>query len=288
MQLIPATGEWRRSALRILSTLLVFYLALCALLYWRQTRFIFFPNQAIVLTPAAFGCEKFEEVRFGEHKLHGWWMPGKRPLVLIYHHGNAGNISDNSEHACRLNKMGFSVFIFDYRGYGLSDGGFPSEKSVYEDAEAAWDLVRTRAGLQPVLLYGHSLGGAVATEMARRHPEAAGLIMESSFSSVYEMASRDRLFRLFPVRLILDQHFDSASKLREITIPKLFIHGSADRVVPAEMTERLYRTAREPKRLVFIAGGGHDNSAATDEDGYRRAVLNFVENLSLHKVAATR
>jgi uncharacterized protein len=279
----------RRAALRILSSVLVAYLGLCAFLYARQSRFLFVPNLVVDTTPAEFGCSSFEELSIGPNRLHGWWMPGSSPLTLIYHHGNAGNVGDNSEHACRLNKFGFNVLIFDYRGYGHSKGDFPSEQSVYEDADAAWAFATQEKKMLPrdIVLYGHSLGSAVAIEMATRHPDAAGLIAESGFTSVYDMGKRDPAFNFFPLNVLLHQRMDSISKVPKLKMPALFIHGEADRLIPADMSRTLHAAAPEPKRLLLVPRGGHDNSAAAGGELYKNAVLEFAGSLQTHARAVT-
>jgi pimeloyl-ACP methyl ester carboxylesterase len=235
----------------------------------------------IEANPQDYGC-KFEEVTFGPHGVHGYWLASNAAQTLIYHHGNGGNVGDNSEHACRLNKFGFNVLVFDYRGYGNSKGEFPSEHAVYQDAEVAWDFATQQKRIAPreIIIYGHSLGAAVAIEMARRHPNASGLISESGFTSVYEMAKRDKLFRFFPVRLIVHQEMDSISKLPQINMPVLIIHGARDKVVPADMAEELYAAANQPKQKLIVPAGGHDNTAAIGGDDYKRAVLGFAQTLS--------
>ncbi|MBI2682991.1 MAG: alpha/beta fold hydrolase, partial [Acidobacteriales bacterium] len=214
------------------------------------------------------------------NRLHGWWLKGSSPLTLIYHHGNGGNVGANADHACRLNQYGFSVLLFDYRGYGLSDGEFPSEQRVYEDADAAWRFT-VEKGTAPrnILLYGHSLGGAVAVEMAMRHPDAAGLIVESSFTSILEMAKLDRVFRYFPLALLLDQSMDSIHKVPKLKMPVLFMHGTADAIVPPEMSRALEIAAARPKSLVFIRGAGHEDCAAVGGAAYRNAVIQFAAGL---------
>jgi uncharacterized protein len=220
-------------------------------------------------------------VFFGEHRLHGWWLQGTQADTLIYHHGNGGNVGANAEQACRLQKMGFSVLIFDYRGYGRSEGEFPTERSVYADAENAWDYVTREKQVVPanVILYGHSLGGAVAIEMASRHPDAGGLVVESAFTSIYDMGTRDGTFTVFPLRLLLTQHMDSITKIPRLRMPILFIHGTADEIVPAEMSRTLFAAAHDPKTLLMVPGAGHENVASVGGDVYRAAWLRFAQSI---------
>src|SRR5947209_15187155 len=162
------------SAKRVFFALLVIYAIACAALYAEQTRFIFFPSREVVTVPADFGCSSSEiTIPEGEHRLRGWWLPGTNGKTVIYFHGNGGNIGENAEHACRFQKMGFSTLLFDYRGYGKSDGGFPSERSVYADGDRAWSyLMEKHLTPADIVIYGHSLGAALAVEIATRHPDA--------------------------------------------------------------------------------------------------------------------
>ncbi|HUR36390.1 MAG TPA: alpha/beta hydrolase [Terriglobales bacterium] len=271
------------------------YIILSIYLYFYQTDFIFLPQRTIISTPKDYKCS-FSDVRIplaeGGGTLHGWWLPHHTeaaPFVsrtLIYMHGNGANVGENSEHTCRLNRMGFAVLIFDYRGYGQSDAppkGKINEESVYADAEAAWNFVTSgmeaKARPADVVLYGHSLGGAIATEMATRHPDANALIVESTFTSMADMANKDAVFGFFPIRLILDQKMESEEKLRRIHMPVLVIHGGADSIVPATMSQRLYNAAASPhKRLFVVQRADHGNVADMAGSDYARTFREFFGN----------
>lgn len=213
-------------------------------------------------------------------QLHGWWIGGERAdaYVVLYLHGNDGNMSTSMAEIAPLRALGYAVFLIDYRGYGQSEGAFPSERTVYEDAEAAWRHLVADKGIAPrrLYIYGHSLGGAVAIELATRHPEAAGVIVESSFTSIYDMARLEKPYKLFPVKLFLNQHFDSIAKVERLALPVLFIHGTADEVVPFSMGEQLYRRANGMKRLVAIEGGRHGDNAAAGGQAFLAAIRSFV------------
>lgn len=270
------------------------YLVLSLYLYTRQTDFIFFPQHDIVSTPMDDGCA-YEDIRIPVDgaSIHGWWLEtparAQAPVagrMLLYFHGNGGNVGANAEHACRLNRMGFTVLIFDYRGYGQSDGppkgrvfdGQINEKSIYADAEAAWNFATATRSIPPesIVLYGHSLGGAVAIEMAKRHPDAGALIAESTFTSLLDMANKDPVFRMFPIALVLDQKMESEQKLREIRMPVLILHGAADRIIPPAMAERLYAATPGPKRILVVPRADHDNVAAIAGPEYLRKVSEFL------------
>jgi pimeloyl-ACP methyl ester carboxylesterase len=257
------------------------YLAICGYLWGYQKQFIFHPVHGGEDTPTGVGLG-YEEVWLAhpgqaQEALNAWWVPQiPGSPVVLYLHGNASNLAGNLEHVGRLRHWGLTVFAVDYRGYGRSGGQDPSEAKVYEDAELAWThLVATRQ-VRPgdIFIYGHSLGAAVAMEMAVRHPQAAGLIMESSFTSMVEMARRK--FRLFPVDYLLHERFDSIAKVPRLRMPVLFIHGTADRTIPPAMSELLFALAPEPKRLLLVPGAHHDDCAIVGADLYGGALQQFV------------
>jgi pimeloyl-ACP methyl ester carboxylesterase len=199
--------------------------------------------------------------------------------VVLYLHGNGSNVGANVEHANRFHRLGLSVFVIDYRGYGKSQGDFPSESQVYEDAQLAWDYLVQQRGVNPnqIYIYGHSLGGAIAIDLAVRHPEAAGLIVEGSFTSTRAMVDFQKgLFWLFPIDWLLTQRFDSLSKVDRLQMPVLFIHGTADNVVPVEMSKKLFDAAPEPKQLYIVPDGGHNNVAQIGGAEYLQIVSQFL------------
>lgn len=262
------------------------YAGLCGFLWFDQEHFIFFPSNVDAMTPASFRLP-FDDVWIplspaSQEKLHGWWIPNPATKrVLLYLHGNGGNIGTNLEHAVRMRNFGASVLIVDYRGYGRSTNRFPSESRVYEDAEAAWQyLVREKAiKPQEIVVYGHSLGAAIAIELVSRHPEAAGLISESSFTSIVDMAKNEQAYSYFPVRWLVRQKFASLSKIPSIKIPILFIHGTGDEVALFKMSEQLYAAASGEKKLLLIDGAGHEDCAIHGAEKYKNAVQSFLISL---------
>ncbi|MEG5163600.1 alpha/beta fold hydrolase [Microcoleus sp. AT3-A2] len=199
--------------------------------------------------------------------------------VVLYLHGNGSNVGANVEHAHRFHRLGWSVFVIDYRGYGKSQGDFPSESQVYEDAQLAWDYLVKQRGINPtqIYLYGHSLGGAIAIDLAVRHPEAAGVIVEGSFTSTRAMVNFQKgLFWMFPIDVLLTQRFDSLSKVDRLQMPVLFIHGTADNVVPVEMSRKLFDAAPEPKQLYIVPDGGHTNVAHIGGAEYLQILSQFL------------
>jgi uncharacterized protein len=254
----------------------------CWYLWTKQRELIFLPTRDVTRTPADVHL-KYEDVRLpvsGENPtfLNGWWLQSAdadAPLVL-YLHGNDRNLGANVDRIAALYRLGFSVLAVDYRGYGKSEGVFPSESRVYDDAEAAWDYIVRERSVDPprIFIYGHSLGGAVAIELALRRPEAGGVIAESTFTSMSDMAKID--YWMFPVDWLLNQRFDALGKSRTLRTPVLFIHGMADTEVPFTMSERLFAAAPGPKRLTLVPGAGHEDCASAGGALYTRAVLEFV------------
>jgi fermentation-respiration switch protein FrsA (DUF1100 family) len=186
----------------------------------------------------------------GGERLHAWWLaaPGAEQ-TLLYFHGARVNLSGSVYRLRAFRNAGFNVLALDYRGFGKSSPALPSEQSVYEDAEAAWRWLETRVpDPRRRILYGHSLGGAIAAEVALRGGNAAALVLESSFTSIAELAGPG---------LPITQRLDLAGKLGRLELPVLIVHGARDELVPAEMAERLYRAARGPKRLLLVEGAGH-------------------------------
>ncbi|MBD2679122.1 MULTISPECIES: alpha/beta hydrolase [Nostoc] len=270
------------------------YLGICLFLFISQTRFIFFPTAVLEKTPEFFNLT-YEEIwlpvalKTGkiEH-IHGWWIKAEQPnaKVLLYLHGNGINIGANVAHANRFYQLGFSVLLIDYRGYGRSEGSFPNEKRVYEDAATAWNyLLQQQIPPKQIFIYGHSLGGAIAIDLAVKHPEAAGLIVESSFTSIRELIAYRKKFGMFPVDLILTQRFESIQKLPNLKVPVLFIHGVADSAVPSFMSQKLYAAAPEPKQLFLVPAAEHNNTAVIAGSQYLQLVESFVEQvLTVNKV----
>jgi fermentation-respiration switch protein FrsA (DUF1100 family) len=200
--------------------------------------------------------------------------------VVLYLHGNGLNVGANVEHANRFHRLGLSVFLIDYRGYGQSQGDFPTESQVYEDAQLAWDYLVKKRGINPnqIYIYGHSLGGAIAIDLAVRHPEAAGLIVEGSFTSARAMVDfQSGVYRMFPIDLLLIQRFDSIAKVDRLQMPVLFIHGTADTIVPVEMSKKLFDSAPEPKQLYIVPDADHNNLAEFAGAEYLQRVRQFLE-----------
>lgn len=210
-------------------------------------------------------------------KLHGWFVarPGARG-TLIWCHGNAGNLSHRADNIQRLAVLPLNIFIFDYRGYGKS-AGVPDEAGVYQDALAAYDTLVEGRGLRPetLILFGRSLGGAVAVHLARNRP-AAGLILESAFTSAADMAKE--ILPLMPSGLVRAR-LDVAGEIASLAVPKLLLHGDRDEVVPYAMGEALFKAAKEPKTFYTITGAGHNDTYLAGGKPYFEAWAKFVDQV---------
>jgi len=215
-------------------------------------------------------------------KIHAWWWPDADPAapVVFYLHGARWNLTGNLNRITQLHQFGFSVFAIDYRGFGKSDGDLPSEATVYEDARAGWDWVVAREP-DPArrFIYGHSLGGAVAVDLAARLADgtdgARGLIIESTFTNFAEMTS-EITRGLFPSAM-LSQKFDSVGKIARVRMPVLVVHGQGDRFVPVRFSEALFAAAPTPKRLLLVPNGSHNNSLSVGSSEYHRALIDFFQ-----------
>jgi fermentation-respiration switch protein FrsA (DUF1100 family) len=260
------------------------YLTVCGYVWATQKSKIYKPGNAIQTTPDRHGM-KYEQLSIpsgsGSDRgdLNAWWIPAERvdaPTLLVLH-GSKNNISHMIDHTQHLHDAGYNLLLPDYRGYGKSTGGEPSETKLYEDAESAWNFLRKKGQQNPrkAFIYGHSLGGAVAIELALRHPEAAGLIAEGTFTSMHEMAVLE--YPWLPVDLLLNQRFDSLAKIGELKVPVLFIHGTWDNRVSYKMSLQLYEKAQQPKSMSLIEGGEHENSSSIGMLEYRAAINEFTK-----------
>jgi pimeloyl-ACP methyl ester carboxylesterase len=255
--------------------------------YWdvKQREMIFRPVREVADTPADRGIA-YEEIWLtvprvsgdGDERVHGWWMPAADPRApaLLYLHGTRWSLGHHVQRLAQWRALGFSVLAIDYRGFGRSDGDLPSEDQVYADAQAAWEHLRLRepdAGRR--FIYGHSLGGAVAIDLAARNSDAAGLIVESTFTSMRDMAERAGYDRT-TASLVLTQRFDSLAKIGRVAVPLMLIHGTGDRYVPVEMGERLYQAAPDPKLMLLVEGAGHRDAFAVAFSRNPHAVRDFI------------
>jgi alpha-beta hydrolase superfamily lysophospholipase len=248
----------------------------CAYLTEKQGEIIFNPTSGEWWGYRSSGLtfeDRWIPVGGNGDRLHAYWAKADDPAApsLLYLHGARWNLTGSVQRIERWRRMGFNVLAIDYRGFGQSTAATPSEQLAYQDAEAAWDWLRAAEPGRPLYLVGHSLGGAIAAEVAIRRPDASGVVLEATFTSIRDMVQHTA-WRLLPVGLILTQEFDTLSKVPKIREPLLIVHGTNDHVVPYEMGERLYAAANAPKRFIRVEGGSHHNLTAVAGDQYRAAL----------------
>jgi uncharacterized protein len=281
-EMIPPiwTMLWRVPLL--LAMCLTGFLGACMILGLEKFA-LYFPERSLGATPRVEGLA-YEDVWFPASdgvKLHGWWIPASGARVtLIWFHGNAGNIGDRVHNIGYLHRvLRANVFIFDYRGYGQSQGGRAdlSEEATYRDGEGALAYLRTRSdfGRTPLVYFGRSLGAAIAVELARTQPPA-GLILETAFTTLKDIA---RVHYPFVPLWFLQTKYESLRKLPEIRVPILIVHGDRDEVVPLEQAKQLYAAANEPKRLYIIRGAHHNDTYVVGGAAYFDVWGHFLQSL---------
>ena len=259
--------------------LLVVVGLLYAGLVFGESRFIYFPTRSLAATPADAGLE-FVDVHFDAHdgvRVHGWWVPGRvDDTTLLWFHGNAGNLGDRVGLLDLLHdELGFGIFAVDYRGYGMSEGK-PSEAGLYADAEAALEAAQVQAGASSdeIVVFGQSLGAAVAVELASTH-RLRGVVLEAAFTSIPDMARHHYSF--LPVWPLLRTSFDSEARIDAIDAPLLMIHGQRDDIVPLAMGRRLFAAAAEPKEFRTVRGAGHNDVYLSTE--FIATLRGFIDSL---------
>jgi hypothetical protein len=266
----------RRMIYTIFIGLALGYLLLVSLVYLRQDSMVYYPTKDIEGTPSDIGL-KYEELTLTTKdniKLSAWYVPAKNERgVLLFCHGNAGNISHRLDSIRIFHDLGLSVLIFDYRGYGRSEGS-PTEDGTYLDAESAWEYLVSAKGIRPekIILFGRSLGSVVAAEFALRHP-AAGIIIESGFKSIPALGAK--FFPYLPIRLISRFQYSTIDKVSMINMPKLFIHSPQDEMIPYEHGIALFKNAKEPKEFLQMTGG-HNEGFLTSGKIYTDGLDRFI------------
>lgn len=257
------------------------YLGLAAYLWAMQGRLLYYPElggRGLAASPADIGLD-YEALWLSAAdgvRLHGWYVPAPRARgAVLFLHGNAGNIAHRLESIRIFHQLGLAVLIFDYRGYGRSEGR-PTEQGTYRDAQAAWDhLVRER-GLAAgrILIFGRSLGASIGARLAARvRPRA--LIVESAFTSVPDLAAQ--LYPWLPVRLLSRYRYDTAAALAGLRCPVLVVHSRDDEIIPYSHGRALFERANPPKRLLTLRGGHNDGFLVTPD--YVPALGAFVDSV---------
>lgn len=242
-----------------------------------EHRLLFFPIRQVNQTPPDVGLA-YEWRRFltyDGHLITGWWIKRENAVAtILFFHGNAGNIGDRIQFLAYLAEAGFSVFIFDYRGYGESEGK-PTEEGILMDGDAAYEELTTRIGVPPeeIVFFGRSLGGVVAAHTARGRP-IRGLIVEGTFPSADDMA--ESLFAPLPVpRPFIGVRLTTMVFLKHRRCPLLVIHGTHDEVIPFRMGQKLYQLAEAPKSFYAVDGGGHNDCYMVGTKGYLERIREF-------------
>ena len=231
------------------------WLGLMALLYFYQASYIFHPSQHLFATPKDMNLQ-YEDLHLttaDEETINAWWIPHPNPrFTLLFLHGNAGNISHRLNTLKLFYDLGLSVLIIDYRGYGNSTGKI-SEQGTYIDAETAWNYLTNEKNLnsEEIIIFGRSLGGAVASWLAAKY-DSAGVILESTFSSIADMGKH--YYPYIPVNWINHIKYDTYSRITEIDSPILFIHSPVDDIVPYELGKSIFEKANDPKSFLQVQG----------------------------------
>lgn len=250
-----------------------------AWMYFQQPRMIFYPYGELFQTPADWGLD-FEDVTLQTKdsvQLHGWYIPHSQSQhVLLFFHGNAGNISHRRDSIEIFRRLGLNVFIIDYRGYGKSKGK-PGEQGLYQDATAAWDYLTAEKGYtsQQIIIFGRSLGGTVAANLASG-VQARGLILESTFSS-----ARDFARVVFPLlaRLVWIRYdFNVVESIQQVNAPLLVLHSPEDEIMPFHLGKKVFEAANQPKRFVRLRGD-HNYGFIKSQPDYEQALKSWLKGL---------
>ncbi|BEP43343.1 alpha/beta hydrolase [Variovorax sp. V15] len=270
-------------------TLLASVLSLCALLAAgcstldeQQREWIFQPSDRSWGNTASMaqGMEDvwidFQSSLTGEPaRLHGLWLGGAPETtatpVLLYLHGARYNVAGSAPRIQRMHELGFSVLAIDYRGFGKSSKGLPSEESAREDARAAWTWLAARHPRQHRYIFGHSLGGAIGIDLAAHVKDESGTIVESTFTSIADVVSGFK-WGWLPFGPFITQRFEAINAVKDIGSPLLVVHGTADSLINPTLGRKLYDAATGPKMFVLVEGGSHHNTNSIGEAQYRAAL----------------
>lgn len=266
---------WAQSA----GLLVLFVLAYAALLLLFENKVIYYPSlyPEGYWDPASVGVPA-QDIYFDSEdgvKLHGWFIPAPNAVAtLLWFHGNAGNLSHRLDNIQRLAPLKLNIFIFDYRGYGRSEGT-PDEPGIYKDSLAAYKKVLELEGVSvdTLFLFGRSLGGICAVQTVMNHP-ARGLILESVFTNAADMSRK--VFPLIPLGWAIRSKLDALEKVPHLKLPKLFLHGTRDEIVPYDLGRKLFDHAADPKTFYPIEGAGHNDTYIMGGVGYYDALNRFI------------
>ena len=271
-------STFRRIAWAVLRMVVVLYAGIAVLLFFLQSKLVYHPRREIDATPDSVALA-YEDVSFRTAdgvNLAGWFVPAEKPKgVLLFCHGNAGNISHRLESILVFHRLQLSVFLFDYRGYGRSEGK-PTEQGTYLDAEAAWDYLAAERGVRPdeTIVFGRSLGAAVASRLARDRTPGA-LIVESAFTSAADLGRE--LFWFLPARWMVRFDYDTREHVRGVKCPVLIVHSREDDLIPFHHGQAIFQAAPEPKEFLEIHGS-HNSGFWDSREQYTRAVGSFLSD----------
>ena len=267
-----------RMLFNLLIVLFFIYLAFVLLVYFNQTRLVYFPEKQLSNTPEVVGLD-FASVQIATgdgETLHGWWIPVNNAKgTVLFFHGNAGNISHRINYLTMFKQLGYNTLLFDYRGYGQSSGT-PSETGTYIDAQAAWRYLIDIKKIEStqIVLFGESLGGAVATWLAVS--ERPGLlVLASTFTSIPELASE--IYPFLPVRWISRFEYNTLETLRSVTCPVFIAHSPQDEIIPFRHGQRLLQVATEPKQFLSL-DGTHNTGFIFMQPVWKKALGAFMDD----------
>lgn len=255
-------------------------LLLNLMMYFQQPHMIFFPMSKLYQTPDNWGLE-YENVSFtteDQVKLHGWFLPNaESDNVLLFFHGNAGNISHRRDSIEIFHRLGLNVFIFDYRGYGQSEGK-PDEQGLYRDANAAWHYLTEDKGFDAdsIILFGRSLGGAVAAKLAAE-VQAQGLMLESTLSSAREFARE--VFKILSRLVVIRYDFNTLKHIQKVNCPVLVLHSPDDEIMPYRLGRKVYESANQPKQFVRMRGD-HNTGFFLSQPEYEQEMARWLRAIT--------
>lgn len=255
------------------------YIGIATLLFFSQAKYVYypdFPSRTIDMTPKDIGLD-YEKIVFKTRdniNLVGWFIPNQQAQgTILFCHGNAGNMSHRLASIQMFHDLGLSTFIFDYRGYGESQGNV-SERGTYHDVEAAWNYLNVERSIDQddIIIFGRSLGGAIATWCAEKFKPRM-LIIESTFTSITDIAAA--LYPYLPVRLLSRYRYKTAEYIKDVRCPVLIIHSTDDEIVPLKHGQKLFKIANTPKEFLPIKGS-HNVGTVESQGSYVNGLKNFI------------
>ncbi len=257
---------------RLVRSLLFIYTFFALYVFFRADSMIFLPQTATYQDTTEILKIPVNDTE----RISATYLPNADSrYTLLYIHGNAEDLGDIRSMLNRLRSWGFNVFAYDYRGYGTSDGK-PNEGNAYQDADAAYKYLTQQLKIPPeqIILYGRSVGGGSATDLATRH-SVAGLILESTFTSAFRV--------VVPFPILPFDKFSNLDKLQKVRCPVLVMHGQADQTIPIKHGQTLYEAASEPKMSLWVAGAGHDDFTWVAGERHQQTLLSFQKLVETHQ-----